>query len=121
MGPDLYYSSAVNLVVEAETEVGRLIGTANECLRDFFSTPEHRDLVAALSLLPHLTKDQTLFRVVDSAVISALIRILEWSTRSQSDNTLSLVVDSICLILKMTEGMCVWFGPSQACAHLLYS
>ena len=98
---------AVNLAVEAGAEVERLIGDAKRCLQPILSTPEHPDLVTALSLLPHLTKCQTLLQIVDSVVASALIRMLELSQKSRSDNTLSLVVDSICLILQTQEGVCV--------------
>lgn len=111
---------AVDLTIKDGTEVVRLIGAAKQCLKPILSASGHPDLARALSLLPHLTTDQTLRQeiIVSSGVTSALIRILEWSIKSQSDNTL-LVVDSICHFLQTKEG--VWFVPSRGCPHLLFS
>lgn len=107
---------AVNLTIKDGTEVVRLIGAAKQCLQPILSASGHPDLVRALSLLPHLTTDQTLRQeiIANSGVTSALIRILEWSIENQSDNTL-LVVDSICHFLQTNEGV---YGPSLL-VHIL--
>ncbi|KAI9566400.1 hypothetical protein HD554DRAFT_1193044 [Boletus coccyginus] len=98
------YIFAFNLTIKDGTEVVRLIDAAKQCLRPILSASGHPDLARALSLLPHLTTDQTLRQeiIASSGVTSALIRILEWSIKNQSDNTL-LVVDSICHFLQTNE------------------
>lgn len=99
---------AVDLAVENALEVKRLIGPAKQCLQSILSASGHPDLVRALSLLPLMTKNRILRReiVVTSEVISALICVLEGSMKNPSDNTLSLVVDSICHLLQLEEGTC---------------
>ena len=105
----VHHLSTVSLADKRGTKVERRVKVAKECLRRILSSFGHPDLARALSLLPHLTKNQTVRRriIVADEVILALVDALESSTKTPRGNT--MVVDSICQLLQTKDGACASF------------
>lgn len=97
-----------NLDTRDGQEVDNLVGIARQCLQPILAVSDHPDLVRALSILPHFTKNEILRReiIVAGGVASVLVRFLKSSAVNPSKDTLSLVVDSICHLLETKEGTC---------------
>ena len=99
----------VSLAGEHRIEVEQSTEVAKECLQRILSSSGHPDFARALSLLPHLTKNQTVLRqiIVTDKVIVALVDALVSSMKTPRGDT--LIVDSISQLLRTEDSACSSF------------